>query len=259
MDKILQEGLITQIEIATSDAKTGLLLAAFCTIGLVLLTILIPYLLGSVNSAIIVSKVLYRDDIRKYGSGNAGMTNMLRTFGKKAAVLTLLGDVLKTVIAVFVGAFFLGFQYAKSFSLGFGSYLAALFCILGHVFPVYYRFKGGKGVLCTATAIAILSPITFGILLLVFAIIVGFTKYVSLGSIMCAMMYPLFLFKSLQVATGGGTPLGYMLLISFSIAGLLVWCHRTNIGRLMRGEENKLSFKKKDKFLTENGKEDAEK
>lgn len=246
MWSIFQEGLYTKVQYTGGIAAAGL-----GTIGFVLLAILIPYLLGSVNTAVIISRLLYRDDIRKYGSGNAGMTNMLRTFGKKAAVLTLLGDVLKTVIAVFVGAFFLGFQYARSFSLGFGGYLAALFCILGHVFPIYYRFKGGKGVLCTATAIAILSPITFGILLLVFVIIVGFTKYVSLGSIMCAMMYPLFLFKSLQVATGGGTPLGHMLLVSFAIAGFLVWCHRTNLSRLLSGKENKISFTKKNKYAAD--------
>ena len=256
MGKILQEGLMTQIEIVTSDAKTGLLLAAFCTIGFALLTILIPYLLGSINSAIIVSKVLYRDDIRRYGSGNAGMTNMLRTFGKKAAVLTLLGDVLKTVLSILIGGLFMGLAYAKSYSLGMGGYLAAMFCVLGHVFPVYYRFKGGKGVLCAATAIAMLSPVTFGIVLVVFAIIVGFTKYVSLGSIMCALMYPLFLFKSMQVATGGSTPPAHMTLASFLIAAFVIWCHRTNLSRLLKGKENKISFSKKDKFAAEGKQED---
>ena len=250
MWSILQDGLYTQVEYTN-----GVLAAAAGTIAFALLAMILPYLLGSINTAVIVSRWLYHDDIRNHGSGNAGMTNMLRTFGKKAAVLTLLGDVLKTVLAVLIGGFFMGFQYARSFSLGFGGYLAALFCILGHVFPIYYRFKGGKGVLCTATAVAILSPVAFAILLLVFAIIVGFTKYVSLGSIMCALMYPLFLFKSLQVATGGGTPLGHMMLISFAIAGFVVWCHRTNLSRLLAGEENKISFKKKEQATKEGNEE----
>ena len=254
MQSILQNGLYTVVQY-----KSGVGAAVAGTVGFALLAMLIPYLLGSINTAVVISRLLYKDDIRRYGSGNAGMTNMLRTFGKKAAVLTLLGDVVKTLLAILVGGVFMGLQYIRGFSIGYGGYLAALFCILGHVFPIYYRFKGGKGVLCTATAVAALSPIAFGLLFVVFVIIVGFTKYVSLGSVMCALMYPLFLFKSLQVVMNGGTAPVHMLLISFVIAGFLVWCHRTNIGRLMRGEENKLSFKKKDKFLAENGKEDAEK
>ena len=89
--------------------------------------------------------------------------------------------------------------------------------------------------------------------------IVGFTKYVSLGSIMCAMMYPLFLFKSLQVATGGGTAPSHVLLISFAIAGFLVWCHRTNLSRLLAGKENKISFTKKDKYVADSADEEQEK
>ena len=99
--------------------------------------VLIPYLLGSINSAVVISRLLYHDDVRNHGSGNAGTTNMLRTYGKVAALLTLLGDVLKTVLAVCIGSFTL--------SAAIGGWIAAFFCMIGHIFPLYYRFRGGKG------------------------------------------------------------------------------------------------------------------
>ena len=134
----------------------------------VIVAIVSAYLLGSLNSAIIISRVLYKDDIRRYGSGNAGLTNMLRTYGLKAAGLTLLGDVMKNVIAIFIAAILFGFNYVGGISAHDGfCYVAGLFAILGHIFPVYYKFKGGKGVLSVATVAAILTPIPFAILLLI--------------------------------------------------------------------------------------------
>ena len=107
---------------------------------LILGVILVSYLLGSINTAIIISKLLYKDDIRRHGSGNGGMTNMLRTYGKGAAGLTLVGDLMKTVIAIFVAAIFFGFNYVAGISTGDGiCYIAGLFVVVGHVFPIYYK------------------------------------------------------------------------------------------------------------------------
>ena len=238
MLKWLQEGLYTQIE------YSSVAMAVVGTVGIALLCMVIPYLLGSVNTAVLVSRLLYHDDIRRHGSGNAGLTNMLRTYGKVGALLTLLGDVLKTLLSIFIGGLLMGLQYYGSFSLGYGGYLAAMFCVMGHVFPIYYRFKGGKGVLCSATVVAALSPIVFCILLLVFVGLVALTKYVSLGSVMSALTYPLFYFMLFKVMFQGSTPPFYVVLFTFAIAAFLVWLHRANIERLRKGEEHKLSFSK---------------
>ncbi len=204
-------------------------------LGLFLAGILIPYLLGSINSAVLLSRVVYRDDIRKHGSGNAGTTNMLRTYGKAAALFTLLGDILKTVLAVSCGSLLMG--------AFLGGWVAALFCMLGHIFPVYSRFKGGKGVLCAATAVAMLSPLAFLCVLLTFIILVSMTKYVSLGSIVGGLMLPLFINLFNNITNTGGIN-G---LISVMIALLILWCHRTNITRIQNRTESKLSFRKKNK------------
>ena len=231
-------------EIVTYHSRGALI---FCTTLFYVLAFAIPYLLGSVNSAVLISHVFYRDDIRNHGSGNAGLTNTLRTYGKKAALFVLLGDILKTVLAVFIGGLFVGMRYMGGFSLDWGGFLGAVGCILGHVYPIYYKFKGGKGVLCTATAILILSPMVFAVLFLVFVIMVGYTKYVSLGSIMSALLYPVFyniLFKVWFSAKPVATPPCAILFAVF-IAFFIVYLHRTNIQRLMKGEENRLSFKKR--------------
>ena len=119
--------------------------------GFILISLIASYLLGSINSAIIISKAFYGEDIRNHGSGNAGLTNMLRTYSKGAAGLTLLGDMLKTTIAVLITAFLLGFNYKNGISLSPYCYMAGLAAVIGHIFPIYYGFKGGKGVLATAT------------------------------------------------------------------------------------------------------------
>ncbi|MBO7151147.1 MAG: glycerol-3-phosphate 1-O-acyltransferase PlsY [Clostridia bacterium] len=211
-----------------------------------ILAFAIPYLLGSINTAVLISRVFYGDDVRHHGSGNAGLTNTLRTYGKKAALFVLLGDILKTVLSVFVGGLFGGLHFMGGYALGWGGFLGAVGCILGHVFPVYYKFKGGKGVLCAATSILALSPIVFCVLLLVFVIVVGFTKFVSLGSIMGALTYPLFfniLFKISFSAKPVAAPF-YVTLYTVFVAFFIVYLHRANIQRLMKGEESKLSFKK---------------
>lgn len=216
MSEILKTGLI-----GGTPFLTGLALA---------ITAICAYLLGGLNFGIIISSMRYRDDVRRHGSGNAGMTNMLRTYGKKAAVLTLAGDVLKTVIALYLGCIIAGED-------NFAPYIASIFCIIGHVLPIYYNFKGGKGVAVSAAAVLILDPVAFLILFLLFAIIVGFTKYVSLGSVICMLVFPLIM-QNLN---------GYGLHVIFSlIMGLIVvFCHRENIKRLLNHTESKISFKKK--------------
>ena len=213
-----------------SGLGDGLKIALIVT--MVAVCIVAPYLLGSMNFAIIISKVRYKSDIRSYGSGNAGATNMMRTFGKAAAGLTFLGDALKAFVAGMIGYATLG-QY--------GAYLAGMFCILGHMFPLYYKFKGGKGVVTAAISILMCNPFVFLILLVIFIIIVGFTKYISLGSVMCMLLYPLILDRINKIM---GVPTGIEVLIAIANAALIIFMHRENIKRLWKGKESKFSFKK---------------
>lgn len=207
----------------------------------VLLAIAVPYLLGSLNFGIILSKFFFHEDIRNYGSGNAGTTNMLRTYGKRAAVLTLVCDMLKGVLAVLVGALVLN---PAAYAPVDGIALASLFVILGHCFPCFYHFKGGKGVATFAMVILVTRPIIFLILLVVFVIIVAGTRFISLGSIISALMFPVLLNR---LETLDYYPMGWFHLIAVIIALLIVFMHRANIKRLLAGKESKLSFSKKQK------------
>ena len=194
-----------------------------------LLSAVIGYFIGSLNSGIIISKIKYKDDIRLYGSKNAGMTNMLRVYGKGAALATLLGDVGKAVVCALIGRLLLGDS---------GAYCAGLFCILGHVFPIYYKFKGGKGVLTFAVLVLMLNPLVFLILFTIFVLIVSFTKFISLGSVICALLYPIVLSRFSE-------PNAFVIIPSVLIALLIVWLHRANISRLLAGEESKFSLSRK--------------
>ena len=237
----LNEGILTSLYPEGVPAPA---FYAYYIIGTVLI-IAVGYLLGSVNTSIIISKLLYRDDIRNHGSGNAGATNMLRTYGKLAALLTLLGDVAKTAISVLFAAVIFGFNYRGEISTGVGfCYVAGLFTILGHIFPVYYGFKGGKGVLATAAMALILSPVAFLILITLFVIIVAISRYVSLGSVVAAILYPIVLHGIFQVQFGTTMP-GLTALSAIIAAIIIVWCHRKNLERISNHTENKISFKKK--------------
>lgn len=220
-----------------------------------ILSLAAGYLLGSVNTAIVISKVFYKDDIRKYGSGNAGMTNMLRTFGGKAAIGVLVGDVLKTVIAIFIGGVLFGFGYVNAFSMGYdssymmfmgiGTYTAGLAAVLGHIFPIYYGFRGGKGVLVSATMALMLSPILFLIMFAIFALLVATSKYVSLGSVTAAIAYPLLVYGFFGMYQMTAPPT--ILLVSILIACIIVFAHKENLKRISNRTERQLSFKKKEK------------
>lgn len=202
----------------------------------IVLCALIGYLLGSLNFALILSGKMYKDDIRKHGSKNAGTTNMMRTYGNKAAGLTILGDMLKAVVAVLLGALILGLYY--------GGYAAALGCVVGHVFPVFFGFKGGKGVATAAAAILVLNPLAFLCVLGVFLLCVIFTRYISLGSVLGAAVFPLITFYTCfgnkTIASGSG----FAFLCAFIIAVIVIVKHHANLSRLAHGTESKFSFKK---------------
>lgn len=202
----------------------------------------VAYLLGSVNTSILISR-LYGTDIRKHGSGNAGATNTLRTLGKKAAVLVVAGDAAKGILAVTLA----GFLVKLSANLGLGVYqdreiyrCAAGFCaILGHNFPVYFKFRGGKGVLTSAAVVAMLEPRVFLCLIGIFLALVILTRYVSLGSVCAAlglMILPWFV--------PGREELPF-LIFGMCAGGLAIVMHRGNLVRLVQGKERKLGDKKK--------------
>ncbi len=202
------------------------------------------YLLGSVSFAVIVSRCLYHQDVRQFGSGNAGMTNILRTYGKKAAALTLAGDFLKGVVAVLVGRLIF---VALGVDLFDGAYVAGLFALLGHLYPVYFGFRGGKGILTSIGIIAVINPIVFAGLLVIGLPLIFITRMVSVGSLAGAVSFPI-LTLLVDYFTGGVSWLDFF--FSVVIALLVIWMHRANIRRLLNGTENRFGSKNKDKEET---------
>jgi glycerol-3-phosphate acyltransferase PlsY len=210
----------------------------FCFI----ISAVVAYLVGSFNSAIIVSRSNHNEDIREHGSKNAGLTNMLRTYGSNDAFLTFLGDFIKGVIGLLSTV--LIFKVGKcSDCISFALYFSMLFTILGHVFPVFFKFKGGKGVLTSAACLLVIDWRVFLSVIAVFAIVLYLSKYVSLSSVLATVSAVLFtvLYGILDGAVG---LLPKTLLLS-AVAFLIIIKHRTNISRLIKGTENKLSVKKK--------------
>ena len=193
--------------------------------------VIIPYLLGCINFSIVISKKKYHQDIRSFGSGNAGATNMQRTYGTGAAALTFLGDFAKAAVSVIFGICLFG---------GIGGYLAALFCMIGHAFPCFYGFKGGMGVAVSAGAILFLDWRIFLILFPCFVAIVALSKYISLGSVTCMFLFPLL--DSRMVTGRMPAP---VVLIAMLMAALVIYLHRGNIKRIYSGTESKISFSKK--------------
>ena len=195
---------------------------------LLILSAIAGYLLGSLNSSLIVGK-FYGVDVRKHGSGNAGTTNTLRTLGKRAALFVLLGDLVKGFLAYLAGYFICGEQL--------GGMIAGTAAIIGHIWPVYFGFKGGKGVL---TSLAVLMLIDWPIALGVFGVFITIliiTRYVSLGSIIAASLFPL-------AAVIFGRDLE-IIVLSGIIAVIIIIKHHGNIQRLINGTESKFSFKRK--------------
>ena len=205
-------------------------LLLFLTYGGVALA---AYFLGCFNGAVIVSKYILRDDVRNHGSGNAGLTNFHRTFGGGLTFVVIACDVLKAVLAVLIGLHVFGPMGAPVL----GKYWAGLFCLLGHMFPCMFGFKGGKGILSGGTVALMLD---WRIALVVwggFLVLVVLTRYVSLGSVWAGASFP---FVSLFVYRDGP-----IFLLALILGGLVVWQHRGNIKRLLSGTENKFSLHKK--------------
>lgn len=213
----------------------------------ILLSAGVSYLLGSFNSAILVVRLWKHQDVREFGSHNAGLTNTLRCFGKGCAVLTLIGDLAKGIVAVFLSrgiCMVLDTGLTAQQDVHFIGYIAGIFAILGHVFPVYYHFKGGKGVLVGVSVFLGIDWKVFLCLIVIFAIVLVITKYVSLGSIIASACCPFVTF-GFQMWQRGDLPMWYIWLNTILSALMALWVicmHHANIGRLLKGTENKFSI-----------------
>ena len=195
-----------------------------------ILSFVIAYLLGSISTSILVSKIMIGDDIRNYGSKNAGATNTLRTVGKLGALYVVIGDILKTVLAVI-------FARLISENAIIATYIAAIGAVLGHNFPIFFGFRGGKGIIVSVVAMFFADPILGALVTVISIIIMAISKYVSLGSVIGAV---LFLFLSIVKHCGDLPFIVFAAILSL----LAIYRHKTNIKRLISGTENKISFNK---------------
>lgn len=197
---------------------------------------IVAYFLGCFNGAVIVSKYILKDDVRNHGSGNAGLTNFYRTFGGGLTFVVILTDVLKGVFSILLATTVTRSLGADAYLI-YIEYIAAICCMLGHMFPVTFKFKGGKGVL---TGGGIIVMIDWRIALVVW---IGFfllflsTRYVSLGSCSAGVIF--------AIANAFFHPEPYCIALGAVIGAMLLWAHRENIQRLIRGEENRFSFRRK--------------
>lgn len=209
-------------------------------------TVVFSYLFGSLNSAIIVCKLWKHKDIREYGSKNAGLTNVLRVFGKGPALATLIFDLIKGVAAVLICRIVVTDVMDVTFfgDSKFIGYLAGFIVMIGHIFPVFYGFHGGKGVLLAATTLLTIDPLTCALSVGVFILLVVITKYVSVGSIAAAISYPIFTFivQSFIIKYPEGVIPNTI--VAALIGAVIVYMHKPNIQRLMNGTENKFGSKK---------------
>lgn len=201
---------------------------------------IIAYLLGSISFSVIISKKMAGFDVREKGSGNAGTTNVLRSVGKKAAILTLICDVLKGVLAVLV-AYIAGNIVKEGVDRALLIQIAGLLVVVGHTFPIFFGFKGGKGI-ATALGVLLITNWNIGLICLVFALVLmALTKMVSLGSISAAILFPVLILLMPHTAYLVD---GNYIIYSILMAVLVVFNHRANVKRLLNGTENKLDFKK---------------
>lgn len=197
-----------------------------------LLVMLLSYFFGCFNGSFMVSHFIIRDDVRKHGSGNAGLTNFYRTYGAKYALLVIACDMGKTVAACLLGSFFfrcLGWDGTL------GTLLAGLGCELGHIFPVFYGLRGGKGILSGGTLVLLLNWRVAAVAWALFLLLWLTTRYVSLASITATCSAPItvyFVYGHNWLYTG----------LCLAVAALVVWCHRENIQRLLHGTEKKFKW-----------------
>lgn len=205
----------------------------------VIVTALVSYLLGSICFGIIVSKKEKIGDVREHGSGSAGMTNVLRTYGASKAALTALGDFGKGIVSIVLARYVFMPFFGSSFDLG---YVAGLFVLIGHIYPIYFKFHGGKGVLTALGIIFLLDPIVFICLIAVGLPIMLITRTVSIGSITGAALFPVF---TLIVRLIQHQPWKTDFLFSLIISIIVIYMHRENIDRLRKGTENRFDKKPK--------------
>lgn len=217
----------------------------------------IGYLLGSINWSIILTKKISGEDIRSQGSGNAGMTNVLRTVGKLPAVLTFVGDFLKGVAAGLLG--WVAIAICGSITgtvlthdmVQVAKFVAGAGCVLGHAFPLYYGFRGGKCIVTSAAMIMMTDWRVFLLILATFGIAFLCKRIISLGSVLAAAFYPIFTFFMIYRVDylSGNCSMGYVrfaMLVTVGIAVLVLYKHRANIDRLRKGEEKPIHAKKKE-------------
>lgn len=208
---------------------------------LLVVALLVGYLLGGINFGVIVSRYIYHEDVRSKGSGNAGTTNILRTYGKKAAALTLAGDMGKGVVAVLLCHWLATLATGAEVNGVYAGYLAAIGAVCGHLWPVWFGFKGGKGVAVAAGAILASEPVVLLALLVVFFVLAFSTRIVSLSSITAAALYPVF--TGLWSWYSHRSVL-FTVVCAAVMAALVIWMHRANIQRLLNGTEYKFGEKK---------------
>lgn len=201
---------------------------------LLLITAVVAYFCGCINGAIIVSRFFCRDDVREHGSGNAGLTNFYRSYGAQYALFVIAVDMLKMVLSVVVA---LALSSFVGWPLIFKLW-AGLFCVIGHMFPVTYKFKGGKGILSSGMLLWLIDWRVAAVAWGVFIALCVLTRYVSLGSICCSLTVPVTLF----VFYPGNWA---AILLGSLIAALVVYAHRGNLKRLLNGTESKFRFHKK--------------
>lgn len=208
-----------------------------------IIMLVIAYLIGSINFSVIISKKMAGFDVREKGSGNAGTTNMLRSVGKKAAAITLVFDILKGIIAILI-AIIIG-KIVKNIDRELLLQIAGIAVVIGHTFPIFFEFKGGKGV-ATSLGVLLMSNWQIGLICLVFAIVLmALTRMVSLGSCGAAVLFPvltLFINVHYTVLTEGKNGNVYFI-YSIILAAIVLYNHRSNIKRMLNGTENKLTFK----------------
>ncbi len=205
---------------------------------------IIAYCVGSINFSVIISKKMAGFDVREKGSGNAGSTNMLRSVGKGAAALTLVCDILKGIVVI--GISIIMGNIIEGVNRELLLQIAGIAVVIGHIFPVFFGFKGGKGV-ATSLGILLMTNWKIGLICLVFALVLMvLTRMVSVGSCGAAVLFPvltLFINDSYTVLTGDKKGMDY-LVYSILLAIIVLYSHRSNIKRLMTGTENKINFKK---------------
>ena len=202
---------------------------------------ILAYAIGSVNFSVLISKKMAGFDVREKGSGNAGTTNVLRAVGLKAAIITLICDILKGIIAVLI-AFWIG-NISQTADKALLIQIAGILVVVGHTFPVFFEFRGGKGI-ATALGVLLITNWKIGLICLVFAVIlIAITRMVSVGSMSAAVLFPvltLFIGDNFIVTQAGIKYFIYSLIL----AAFVIFNHRENIKRIMNGTENKISFKK---------------